>query len=138
MTSPAAETWKLIRDTLEADAATMDLVDAIYDKVDASPWKARQAYISRGPVYGVDDGSDCIDGVEITFQIDIWSRKPGRWYCDEIVEAVRKALHERQDLELSENALVQLRVTLWRVIDDPDPLTAHGLVQVSATVEVPE
>ena len=138
MTSPAAETWKLIQNTLEATPAVMALVDAVYDKVGSSPWRAKNAYISRGPVYGVDDSADCVDGQELTFQIDIWSRKPNRWSCDDIVEAVRKALHERDDLHLTENALVQLRVTLWRVIDDPDPNTVHGIVQVVATVEVPE
>ena len=112
MTSPAAETWKLIQNTLEAAPAVMALVDAVYDKVGNSPWKAKGAYISRGPVYGVDDSADCVDGQELTFQIDIWSRKPNRWSCDDIVEAVRKTLHERDDLHLTENALVQLRVTL--------------------------
>lgn len=138
MTSPAAETWKLIQNTLEATPAVMALVDAVYDKVGNNPWKAKNAYISRGPVYGVDDGADCVDGQELTFQIDIWSRKPNRWSCDDIVEEVRQALHERDDLHLTENALAQLRVTLWRVMDDPDPNTVHGIVQVVAAVEVPE
>jgi predicted DNA-binding protein len=137
MTSPAAETWKLIQDTLAANAGVMALVDMVYDKVGPSPWKGKKAYISRGPAYVVDDGAECIDGLEITFQVDVWSQKPNRWQCDDIVEAVRKALHERDDLQLAENALLQLQVTLSRVIDDPDPLTVHGIIQVTATVERP-
>jgi predicted DNA-binding protein len=137
MTSPAAETWTLIQNTLAGDPGVMALVDTVYDKVGTNPWKVKNAHISRGPVYAVDDGADCIDGLEITFQIDVWSRKPSRWQCDDIVEAVRKALHERDDLQLAQNALLQLRVTLSRVIDDPDPLTVHGIVQVTATVERP-
>ncbi|MEQ1403836.1 DUF3168 domain-containing protein [Neorhizobium sp. Rsf11] len=135
--SPGAELWMLIRDTLKADTAVMELVDSIFDKVPDNPWKAKRAYISRGPFYAVDDGADCIDGQEFTIQIDIWSRKTDRWSCDEIVEAVRKALDER-DLQLSENALAGIRVGLTRVFDDPDELTIHGIVQVIARVEIPE
>lgn len=135
--SPTNELWDLIRDTLIADASIMALVNKVYDKVPSDPWGIKNAYISRGPVFGVDDGADCIDGLEITIQLDVWSRQNNRWTCDDIVNAVRRALHE-QGLQLTENALVQLRVELWRVIDDPDPLTTHGIVQVVAMVEEPE
>ena len=135
--SPTRELWNLIRDTLIGNTAVMDLVNAIYDKVPSDPWGTKNGYISRGPVFGLDDGADCIDGLEITVQLDVWSRKNNRWTCDEIVNAVRKALHE-QELQLTENALVQIRVELWRVIDDPDPLTTHGVVQIVAMIEEPE
>lgn len=135
--SVGKELWDLIRDTLKADTSVMALVDDVFDKIPSSPWKAKQAHIGRGPFYGVPDDADCIDGQEITAQIDIWSRKPNRWSMDDMVTAVRSALHEK-DLQLTDSALVSLRLTLWRIIDDPDPLTVHGVLQFTALVETPE
>lgn len=138
MVSVGKELWDLIRDALKASAPVMALVTDVFDKVPSDPWKAKKAYISRGPVTGLPDDAECIDGEEITIQIDIWSRTPDRWSMDEMVSAVRKVLHENEDLQLSQNALVDMRVTLTRIIDDPDPNTVHGLVQVTALVEEPE
>lgn len=135
--SPSRELWKVIRDTMLATPAVTSLVDGIFDKVPKSAWKGKQAYISRGPTYGNDDGADCIDGQEITLQLDVWSKANNTASCSDIVEAVRRALHE-QELELTEHALVQVRVELWRIIDDPDPLVTHGIVQVVALIEVEE
>ncbi|MDR6757837.1 hypothetical protein J2Y48_003134 [Mycoplana sp. BE70] len=135
--SVGQELWDAIRDTLLADATVMAGLNAIYDKVPDKPWGEKNAYMSRGPFYGIPDEADCIGGQEITIQLDIWSRKPNRWTMDDMIAAVRKALHER-GLQLTENALVNMRVTLWRIIDDPDPLTVHGVVQVTALVEEPE
>jgi len=135
--SAGRELWALVEDTLNADAGVMALVDAVYDKVPSKPWKGRQAYISRGPVYGSPEDADCISAHDITIQIDIWSRQPDRWTMDEMVSAVCDALHER-DFQLTSGALASLRVALWRVIDDPDPLTVHGVVQFSTIIENPE
>lgn len=135
--SPAAELWELIVDTLKADPNVTALVDGIYDKVPAKPFKGKGAYISRGPFNATDSSADCINGQSITVQIDVWTQLPNRWECDNIVSAVRKSLHE-QDLELTENALVDIRVDLTRVIDDPNPLLTHGILQVTAEVEEPE
>ena len=135
--SPSRELWNLLRDTLLGTASVVSLVDDIFDKVPKSPWKGKQAYISRGPTYGNDDGADCIDGQEITLQLDVWSKANSTSPCSDIVEAIRAAIHE-QELELTEHALVQVRVEIWRIVDDPDPLITHGIVQVVATVEVPE
>lgn len=135
--SPARDLWKAIRSALLADPNVSGLVSSVYDKVPTSPWGAKKAYISRGPTYGSDDGADCIDGQEITIQIDVWSRANDTGTCSDIVEAVRLALHE-EELALGDNALVEIRVEVWRVVDDPDPLTTHGIVQAVALIEVPE
>lgn len=136
MMSVGRELWNLVRTTLQAETALMAEIEAIYDKVPLKPWGTKKAYISRGPFFGAPDDADCIPGQEITMQIDIWSQKSNRWSVDEMVAAVRAVLHER-DLQLTDNALVEMRVTLWRIVDDPDPLTVHGIVQVTAMVEEP-
>lgn len=132
--SVGQELWDAVRGAMLADAAVMALVNAVYDKVQDNPWGDKDAYISRGPFYGIPDDAECIDGQEITLQLDIWSRRPDRWSMDDMIAAVRAALHE-QDLDLGASALVSLRVSLWRIIDDPDPLTVHGVVQLDALVE---
>lgn len=135
--SPTRELWKVIRSVLLADTAVMGLANAVYDKVPKGPWGAKNAYISRGPAFSNDDGADCIDGVEINLQIDVWSKANDSWNTDDIVEAVRLAVHEKE-LDFVDNALAFVRVELTRIMDDPDPLVTHGIVNVVAAVEVPE
>lgn len=138
--SVQAELRKLIRDTLLADASVTALVNGVWDRApdEAERFAApKLAYIRFGPSDGVDAGAECIDGEEITIQLDCWSRSVGAIGCSRIVDAVRKALHDK-DLQLSANALVEMQVTLWRIMDDPDGLTTHGVVQVTALVEEPE
>ncbi len=132
--SSGKDLWVAVHQALVTDTAVMALVDDVFDKVTESPWGEKEAYISRGPFYGIADDADCVDGQEITAQIDIWSRRPDRWSMDDMVSAVRAALHEK-DFDLSASALVSLRVSLWRIMDDPDPLTVHGVVQLTALIE---
>jgi len=135
--SAGKELWDAILAALKANASLVAMVDGIHDKAPSSPWKAKNAYITRGPFYGSSDDSECVAGQEITAQIDIWSRASNRWNVDEIVEQVRYSLHEA-DLPLGDYALATCQVRLWRIVDDPDPLQQHGIVQVVALVEAPD
>lgn len=132
--SAQAELQKLIYDTLKADASVMALASDVYDSVPEQPWGARKGYISFGPSDVVDDDADCISSGDHTFQIDCWSRQVGSVHAKRMVDAVKDALHGRP-LKLSENALVEMRVTMRRVFRDPDGLTTHGVVMVSAMIE---
>lgn len=134
MSSPTSELWDAIRGALLADTGLMAMIDAVYEKVPDKPWKAKNAHISRGPVYGVDDSAECISGSEITLQLDIWSRKSCRLACDDIVFAAKRAV-ETADIELTSYGLVEINTVLWRVIDDPDPLQQHGIIQFAAMIE---
>jgi len=134
--SVSVELQTLLAATLKADPSVAALIDGIYDRVAQGAFGPRNAYISFGPSDGSDNSAECIFGSEHTFQIDVWSRAPGARECRRIVDAVRRALHER-DLSLTQNALVGLYVELWRVFQDPDGLTTHGVVQVTARVEEP-
>jgi hypothetical protein len=118
---------------LEADGAVLAIVDdRIYD---GAPDDAAFPYISFGPSDSNSVDADCIDGREETIQLDCWTRDDGRkWPCKQLVDAVKTALHD-QDATLEFGALVQMRVTLNRIIDDPDGLTTHGVVQVTAIIE---
>ncbi|MCO6386353.1 DUF3168 domain-containing protein [Aliihoeflea sp. 40Bstr573] len=134
--SAQAELQKLILDTLKADAAVMALANGAYDRVPSSPWgpDSINGYISFGPTDVVEDDADCIISGEHTVQIDCWSRQVGMVHAKRMVDAVKAALHE-QELTLAESALVDMRVTMRRVVADPDGLTSHGIVMIRAMIE---
>ncbi len=134
MTSPALEIQGLLVSTLKANAAVMALVTDVHDTVPTNPWGTKLAYISLGPSDIVTDDVDCIDGEEHSVQLDVWSRKVGQVECKKICDAVKRALHE-QELELTDNALIEIRVPNYLVMRDPDGLTIHGVVRVSLMVE---
>lgn len=136
MTTSAIELQGLYYSTLKADSDVMALAANVYDRVPDSPFGTKTAYISFGPIDTVEDDSECITGVEITAQIDVWSIAPGFVECKKLTDLVRKALH-RKSLSLSTNALVDTWVELTRVFRDPDGETSHGVVQVRAIVEEP-
>lgn len=131
--SPAVELQRAIVGLLEADAALSVHVGArIYD---GPPKGAVFPYLSLGASDGVVADALPVTAREETVQIDIWSRRDGsRAEAREITDAVRAALH-RAEADLGLHALVDMRVTLWRVFLDPDGLTAHGVVQVTALIE---
>lgn len=134
MASPASELWSAVHAALTGNAALMALIDDVYDKAPKSPWKSKNAYISRGPVYGADDSVECIISSEITLQLDVWSRKPNRSSCDDIV-FLAKRVFEGSTLSLPSFGLVGINVILWRVVDDPDPLQQHGILQLAAMID---
>ncbi len=136
MTS-SEELQRLIVATLTGAPEIAALVGGVYDKIPASPFGAKTAYISLGPMDSAEDDAECVTGVEVTVQIDIWSRKDGSLEAKTLTDMVRRRLH-RRSLTLSENALCDSWVVLTRVFRDPDGLTTHGVVQVTFMIEEPE
>ena len=132
--SAQAEFQKLVLDTLLNDAPVMALVDGVYDKVPANPFGPKNAYIRFGLSTVLDDDAECIVGGDHTLQLDCFSRAVGSVSCKRIVDAVKKALHEKE-LELTDNALVEIRVPYRQVFPDPDELTMHGVVRVEGLIE---
>lgn len=130
---------------LRATAALSALVgQKIYDRV---PEKkaggvnvpdVTSPYVSFGPVTAITDDADCVDGLEITFQIDAWSWGSGDAYSSvevrKIIGEIRKALHNAE-LTLTTNALVTLTHELTRILRDSDGITNHGVIQFTALVE---
>lgn len=133
--SASAELQDLIIATLKADAAVASIVgDRVYD---VPPPQGTRTFpdITLGPSDFVPEDMDCIIGREETVQIDCWTEEHGRLKaCRALVDAVKEALH-LPDLEMPDNALVMMRVELARVFRDADGLTAHGVVQVTASIE---
>jgi hypothetical protein len=82
----------------------------------------------------IDDGADCIVSGAHTRQIDVWSRRVGSVGCARIVDVLCKVVHDA-DITLPDDQVVHTLVDLSRVIEDPDGLTWHGIVQVTGSIE---
>ncbi|MDX0007830.1 DUF3168 domain-containing protein [Sinorhizobium meliloti] len=132
--SASAELQKLLFTTLTGTTGIMALAGGVYDRVPADPYKAKTAYVSFGPSDVVDDSADCITSGEHTFQLDVWSKAVGQVEAKRLVDLIYRTLHERS-LELTENALAEIRVDFRRVFPDQDPLITHGVVTVTASIE---
>lgn len=119
--------------SLQADTAVSSLVGGrIWDN---PPKKPDFPYITLGATDFRIDDADCIDMREETIQIDCWERKGGRkWPCKQIVDAVVNVMR-RLEGDLAVGTLVDTRIEIARVLDDPDGITAHGVVQVTAIIE---
>lgn len=134
--SSSAELQRRVFDTLTANTAIMALANGVYDRVPSDPFGAKTAYVSFGAEDAREDDAEGIAGLEVTLQIDVWSRAPGFVECKRLTDLVRKALH-RKPLTLTDNALVDAWVTLSRVFRDPDGVTSHGVVQATFMIEEP-
>lgn len=128
---------RLYYTTLTGTPAIMALANGVYDKITTTPFGAKTAYISFGPTDSSEDDADCIYGQTVTMQIDVWSRAVGSLEAKTLTDLVRRALH-RKSLELSDNALADTNVEATRVFRDPDGITTHGIVTVTALIEEPE
>lgn len=133
MASASHELQELIRARLKAVPTVTSIVGArVFDH---APADAAMPFITLGPSDATPVDSDCILAREETLQVDIWHRDQGKLGpCRQTVDAVKAALHGWEG-SLATNALVELRVRLVRVLQDPDGITAHGVVLVTATIE---
>jgi hypothetical protein len=105
----------------------------VYDQV---PTNAAFPYVSIGPVTTVQDDADCLEAMEITVQVDVWSRAVGVGEVGRMTDTVRRTLH-RAEFELTDNALVMIEHTNSRRMRDPDGLTNHAAIELRALVETP-
>lgn len=134
--SPARALQKAVFETLRADAGVSAWVDdRVFDEPPTSK-RARFPRITFGPGQSLDADSDCIGAEDQVLQIDIWDRSEGRkGPCRDMTEAVKKALHRRHLVADPPFAILAARVLDTQVLDDPDGVTAHGIVTLQATVE---
>ncbi len=123
---------------LRADAAVSGfVVGRVYDRVPSDP-KPAYPYVSLGPSDATQDDAECIEGQEVSIQIDCWSSGDGEAYGSAEVRklsgAIRKCLHGAE-FTLAENAFVMLDHRITRVMRDLDGVTNHAAMTFSAFVE---
>src|SRR6266540_3637692 len=94
---------------------------------DAVPTNAIFPYVSLGDCQVIPDKADCIDGVEVYPQVDVWSRSVGYPETKAITKAVLTALDD-QPLTVADFNLVVFEVQDVRYLRDPDGLTRHAAI----------
>ena len=107
-----------------ATAVTNRVGQRVYDRV---PDNAVFPYLRLDISDVVDDDNDCGQVWEATVQVHIWSRHPDRSEASLIAGPVRAALDAIANPTGYVIDVNQFRQT--RMLDDPDGLTTHGIVQ---------
>ena len=134
MASPSLELQGAIVARLKASAGLTALVSGrVYDAVPSNPLFP---YITVGEGDETSDDVDCVDGFEISLDIDVWSRAVGFPEAKRISDEVRKAL-KTPDLTIPTNAMVYFRHRQTRFLRDPDGLTSHAVMTFEAFAEQP-
>ena len=134
MASPSLELQIAIVSRLKATAAVADLIaDRVFDSV---PDDADFPYVTVGEGDETSDDADCIDGFEISLDVDVWSREVGFPEAKRISDEIRRAL-KSPDLVLQTNLLVEFRHRQTRFLRDPDGLTSHAVMTFEGFAEQP-
>jgi hypothetical protein len=92
---------------------------------DAAPTTATFPYITLGDCQVLPDKYDCIDGVIVYPQIDLWSRAIGYGEIKLLAKNVL-ALLDDQSLTVTGYDLVLFEIQDVRYLRDPDGLTRHA------------
>ncbi len=135
---PTFELTAAIITKLKADDNVKALVSSrVYDRPPGGTLSP--PYITMGPSDAITDDAECIDGLEVTLQIDCWSWGSNEAYGSAEVRklsgAVRAALHEAE-ITLPANALATLRHRITRYQRESDGVTNRAIVSVVAFIEV--
>lgn len=135
MGSVSGEMQKAWRAALVGDAGVAALIgDRVYDGAPVDP---AVPYVTIGAADATFEDPDCLALRRETMQLDVWDRDQGRRRrCAAVVDAMVRALRGHgADLGDGVGVLVDTEIELTRVFMDPDGITAHGVVQVTALVE---
>ena len=116
--------------------ATIDAASLGVSFYDGALPDATYPYLEVSSYFSIPDDAEGINGQEVTVQIDVWGRDQSKMHpTSAIVDAVYDAVHEAQ-LSLDDPyACVNCRVVQTRIFMDPDGITAHGVVRVTALIE---
>jgi hypothetical protein len=139
---PATEIIQKVIAALRADTAVAAIVGT--KVLDRPPHKdndpsVTSPYISFGPHdTTTDELYDCLDLVDLNFQIDAWSwggtGAYSRAIVSDIASAVRKALH-RRNIVLASGSTAELLHRQTRFLRDPDG-TNHAALTFESHVDV--
>lgn len=136
---PTYELTAAIITRLKADAGVASFVAArVYDR--PPDGAATSPYTSMGPSDATTDDAECIDGMEITMQIDCWSWGSGEAFGSaqvrKLAGAIRACLHDAEFI-LANNALVTIRHRITRYQRESDGATNRAIISITAFVEIP-
>lgn len=110
--------------------------DRVYD---AAPADAAFPYVTLGDCQVLPDKADCIDGTEVYFQIDVWSRAVGYPEVKTVAGEILGILDDRHDdvpaMVITDFVLVLMEVEQVRFLRDPDGLSSHAALQFRALIQ---
>ena len=133
MPSASFALQKALHTALTTNAGLLALLGGprVYDDV---PRGAPFPYVTFAQTIERDWSTGGEEGREHVVTLHVWSRAAGSKEAQEIVGAVRAAIHD-QPLALAGHRLVNLRHEFSEVRRDADGETYHGLVRLRAVTE---
>ena len=118
--------------TLKSDlGVTSGIAGRVYDRV---PANAALPYVHLRSFQGVADGADCVDGLELYADVDVWSNAVGKPEAARIAESVRRALDGHLLALDAPWALIDLEHRNT-IIGDEDDLLVRARISFRALVE---
>lgn len=103
----------------------------VYDSV---PPSATFPYVTLGDGQVLPDKAGCIDGVEVSLQVDVWSRAVGYGEAKQIGAAIVAALDD-QSLAVDGFNVTVFELEAVRYLRDPDGRTRHGAITFRGLLE---
>ncbi|MBZ4023251.1 hypothetical protein CKO11_12360 [Rhodobacter sp. TJ_12] len=131
MAAPALELQGAIVAAVRADSSLMALIADIYDRPPADPFGDAQGYVTFGPE-DTSTETGCVGIETVTLQLDVWSRRVGRVHAKQILHELTRVVFAVVTVE---NPIVSRGEPFKRIIEDPDGVTTHGILQLSFGME---
>jgi hypothetical protein len=134
MSDPSLALQVALVKALKDDSALTTLIGKrVYDSVPATGFP----YVSLGADQVLPDKAGCIDGSEISVQIDAWSRTNGYAEVKRIGAAVSAALDDRPEaLDVGGYTVVVFELEASHYLIDPDGLTHHAALTFRALLQL--
>ncbi|MCK1684246.1 DUF3168 domain-containing protein [Bradyrhizobium sp. 147] len=132
MSDPSLPLQNALIEALRADGVLPASVGKrVYDQVPGAP---TYPLVTLGDGQVLPDKAECIDGVEIFLQVDVWSRKVGYFETKQIAAAVIAALDD-QALTVDGFNVTVFELSSVQYMRDPDGQTRHAAITFRALLE---
>lgn len=130
---------------------SVDLQDMIFKRLTSDPnvtWPVFDrgpdnqptdplGYIDFGQEDVQEDDAECITGTDHLFQVNLYRSQNGMADLKDQMWQVKRSLHNYPG-ELTDNALHSIRFVRNAVIQEPNGIDYHGVVQFRALIEEPQ
>jgi hypothetical protein len=128
MLSPSLDLQDMIYKRLVADT---NVTWPVFDRADP---QQPLPYIDFGQEDVQEDDDECITGTNHLFQVNLYHNQVGMGELKDQMWRVQRSLHKYPG-ELTDNALHSIRFVRSTVLQEPDGINYHGVVQFEAMIE---
>ncbi len=130
MSDPALELQAAIVGALKGNIGAA-VGSKVYDQVPTAPIFP---YVTIGDCQVLPDKADCIDGAEVSLQIDVWSRAVGYPESKTIAAAVLSKLDDKP-LSVSGHDVIVFQHQSTNYLRDQDGLTRHAAISFRSLIQ---